>query len=320
MTKTLNIIYSTKATPVVMGPKFAAFVAHAAEAIGYDVAILEITTAEELERFCQTRPDLVFLGMKYVYDGSERVLSTTILDRYGLPHTNSSESMKYDLDKELAKQRIAEAGLATSSAVTVNTEDDVAAVSTLTPPLFIKPIDAGGAVGVDELSFASSHDDAMRNVRVKLQTPAAANGLLVEEFLAGREYSVGIINQTHDTYLRAGVAVGYGDPEANFLTPDIKRDKSGRYTPLSDESEREEVLAFAAACYRALGCDGYARIDLRRDKNGVLNFLEVNLIPGLGNAGIIMTLAFEYAYGFSKNEVIQKIIAYAEYRARPEQE
>lgn len=314
MKKTLSIIYSTQSKPVVMGPKFASSVAGVAERMGYEVDIREITTKNDLERFCQTQPDLVFLGMKYVYDKKTKILSTDILSRYSVPHTNSPDSMQYDLDKELAKQRIITANLATARSIVVKTESDLSLLKTLTPPLFAKPIDAGGAVGIDDLSYNSSYEEARRNLQVKLRTDAAHGGLLVEEFLSGIEYSVGIINISNSTYIGAVVSVGYGENGENFLTSDIKRNKTGRYRLLSNKVERDEVMQFAIDSFRVLGCDGYGRVDIRRDSSGALNFLEVNLIPGLAATGIIMT-AFEQDHGFTKDEVIQKIIEYAELRA-----
>jgi D-alanine-D-alanine ligase len=100
--------------------------------------------------------------------------------------------------------------------------------------------------------------------------------VLVEEFLPGDEYTVGII----DAEPIGVMQVSSRKKEENFIySLEVKRDYLNRvdYRVFRDE----EIEAVAMAVWRAFELRDVARIDIRRDRDGVPNFVEVNPLPGM---------------------------------------
>lgn len=309
----ISIVFSRESKPVVMGPKFAEIVRQALAAQYDDIDVVEVSTAEELEQLCLSGPGLVFLGLKYLPLGSgERVLATDILARHNIPHTNSpSETMRADLDKSFAKQRVLERGIASARYVTVR-RGEQAVAGDLQFPLFVKPVDGGGAVGVDEHSYvedAAQLATAVSRVHDTFHTDA-----LVEEYLSGREFSVAIIDSQPGP-LVASIEVHIpNQPAQAFLTYGAKKEKARSYDPIEDAAVREQVESFALAAYKALSADGYGRVDVRMNGTGEPFFLEINLIPGVADQGTFMR-AFVANGILSPPEALRSIVEYGLYRA-----
>lgn len=105
---------------------------------------------------------------------------------------------------------------------------------------------------------------------------AAYGPVLIEEFLPGDEYTVGII---------AGEVIGAMQvvprkPSADFIySLEVKRDYLNQVEyQLADVPDVEKV---ALDVWRAFGLRDVSRVDVRRDRNGVPNFIEVNPLPGV---------------------------------------
>ena len=309
----IRVVFSRESKPVVMGPKFAEIVRGALATHFDDVEVVEVSTVEQLEKVAATGPDLVFLGLKYLPNGDgKRVLATDILARHNIPHTNSpSEVMQTDLDKGLAKSRVLKKGIASAKYAVVRKNEVVNALE-LQFPLFVKPVDGGGAVGVDEYSYvedAARLNDAVERIHNTYQSDA-----LVEEYLSGREFSVAIIDsETGPIIASIEVHVPNEGGQA-FLTYDAKKQKKRSYERIEDPVVREQVETFALGAYRALSADGYGRVDLRMNGKGEPFFLEINLIPGVADQGTFMT-ALTTNDVMSPQEALRKIVQYGLYRS-----
>jgi D-alanine-D-alanine ligase len=163
-------------------------------------------------------------------------------------------------------------------------QDDTASLilDKLTLPLFVKPNNGGSSIGMSKVKTAEELPEALAKAfREDKQ-------VLVEEFIAGREFTIGIY-QGRDgiTVLPATEIVTskeFFDYEAKYTTGVTEEITPGR---MSDE-ERTRVDRIVAAAYARLNCRGVVRIDyILQETTGDFYFIEVNTVPGQTENSII---------------------------------
>lgn len=247
------------------------------------VGITIVNNLSDLEDLITKQPDLVFLGMRFIEDGPDKIWLSAYLDECGITYTGSAQAAHFlEYDKAAAKKRIIDAGLATAPFyVARQVGPSTASKTELKFPLFVKPLSCGGGLGIDGNSLVHSHNELSTKVR------SIANGLiadsLVEEYLPGREFTVAI--------LKDEVGVGFLcmsleliAPMANgvrILSGKIKSADTERAVLVNNPATKSRVEEFALDVFCALGARDYGRIDIRLSKDGVPNFLEANLTPSL---------------------------------------
>ena len=193
-----------------------------------------------------------------------------VLEMLGIPCSGSSAlSIGLTLDKALAKRVAQSAGIATAPFEVME-----ARVSTpaLHFPLFAKPAAEGSSMGITDRSLCrDEHELSAAIERLQKYGP-----VLVEEFLPGDEYTVGVV----DGEVLGAMQVIPRQHEPDFIySLDVKRDYLNRveYRLVEDE----DVKKVALDVWRAFDLRDVARIDVRRDRDGVPNFVEVNPLPGV---------------------------------------
>lgn len=255
------------------------------------VGVATVNDFADLEALAITKPDLVFLGMKFVpmnpslgLKDPEKIWVSDYLGQRGIPCTGSNQlANELERDKPMAKQRIIDANLATSAYFVVKQgqdliEDDIS----LTFPLFVKPINRGGGLGIDSASV-------VRNIQqLRAKVKSIANELktdsLVEQYLTGREFSVAILqDELSDEYLVMPLEKIAPQDEngERLLSGQIKSADSVRDAEVTDQDIKMSINSLAINVFHALGARDYGRIDVRLDDSGSPQFLEANLIPSL---------------------------------------
>ena len=171
-------------------------------------------------------------------------------------------------------------------------------------PVVVKPTKQGSALGIgvahepgavaSSLMAALSYDDHVT----------------LERFVPGRELAVSVL--------------GVGDaawtlPAVEAIPQDREfYDFEARYTPGLTElrapadlpgAVADEAARLALACYRALGCRGFGRVDLILDPDGALWVLEINAIPGMTDTSLLPKAA--EAAGMSFDEVVERVLSAA---------
>jgi D-alanine-D-alanine ligase len=238
-----------------------------------------------------------------------------ILDAFEIPYTFSDPlSSALTLHKGYAKRIMRDCGVATTPFCEVACDADLERVD-LDFPLFVKPIAEGTAKGIDGVSMIRTHDAlarACRRIIEKYNQPA-----LVEPFLPGREFTVGIVGTGPDAEAIGTLEVELlGDAEPHSYTYLNKEncEELCRYTIApADWHDRAAPLSLAA--WRALnGRDG-GRVDLRADADGNLFVMEINPLPGLhpqhSDLPILCT-----AVGMPYLDLIDRIVTSARSRIR----
>lgn len=251
-----------------------------------DVVITIINTISDLEALVARRPDLVFLGMKFLLEDptlsaqdSPKIWLSEYLNKAGIVFTGSRRvAHELERHKPLAKLCVQDAGAKTSPFVVIKkstfiSEQDV----NLAYPLFVKPTSSGGGTGVDEKSLVHNFDE----LRAKVVSIGAEHDSdsLVESYLPGREFSVAILaNEFTDKLTAMPIELKAGE---GVLSQSVKTLNAEVVSGVSDGPTKDSVVDLALCAYRALGARDYGRIDIRLDSNGVPHFLEANLIPSL---------------------------------------
>jgi D-alanine-D-alanine ligase len=169
-------------------------------------------------------------------------------------------------------------------------------------PLFIKPIYEGGGMGIDSKSVINnfkSYDEKVNDIFNKFKTSA-----LVEKFLNGREFTVGIIGNDHENLVAMPIEIIAVSNEAGEKVRGSKVKKADTEKPIyiQDDEIRKNVSELAKTAFKVLGARDYGRIDIRMGKEGIPYFLEANLMPGLSRN-----------YGdLSRSCTINKVMTYEE--------
>ena len=219
------------------------------------------------------RPDAVFNALhgRFGEDGSIQ----GVLDWLGIPYTHSGvRASALAMDKAAAKAVFAAAGLPVARGGVV----DIAALEHADPmplPYVVKPVNEGSSVGVEILREGG-------NRRAAVATgwrfgPVA----MVEEYIPGRELTVGVMGDQALTVTEIDPTVGFYDYEAKYADGGSRHLIPAPVHPMIFARAKDVALA----AHRALGCRGASRADFRYDDTagepGRLVLLEINTQPGL---------------------------------------
>lgn len=242
------------------------------------------------------------------------------LEASGLPYTgNGPGALAACHDKARARVLLEKAGVPVPNGICVRRPADLSGVD-FPAPFFVKPAREDGSVGIDGSSLVRSRGELEGVVSRKLsQFP---DGLVVEEFLAGREFSVAFLEGNPDP---VGISVIDYDrfPELSpYLNYASKWDQTAPdfvISPRSAEHLPHSLLrrigALAARSGAILGCRGYFRADIREKRlGGDLRVIDVNPNPDISSDAGFARQAGEAGIPYS--DLIARIVALAIERHR----
>ena len=218
------------------------------------------------------------------------------------------------LDKEIAKRLLNEAGLPTARSVTIHhgaAPTFAELRSALGLPLFIKPARQGSSVGVSKVSterdYAAALTEGFRHDRK----------LLAEEFVRGREIECSVLEDTQGGLFvsRTGEIVpaeshGFYSYEAKYIDENGAALKVPAELPQGIEGSIQEI---AAKAFRAVGCDGMARVDFFVTADMQILVNELNTIPGFTDISMYSKAMAASGVGYS--EIIDRLVAHGFARA-----
>ncbi len=228
------------------------------------------------------RWDLVFNIAEGMHGIGREAQVPALLDAYQVPYTFSDTlTCALTLHKGMTKDVVRAAGVATPEHVVVHKISDLKKIR-MPFPLFAKPVAEGTGKGVD----GKSKVDNMRQLRsVCTQLLVQYNQpVLVERFLPGREFTVGILGTGTGARALATMEIHLlAKADADAYSYHNKADWEDRvhYNLLPPGQLRNSIETLALDAYRALGCRDAARLDLRLDENGQPGFIEVNPVAGI---------------------------------------
>ena len=233
-----------------------------------------------------------------------------LLEAYGIPYTFSDPLvMSLTLHKGMTKRVIRDAGLPTPDFAVIQSPGDIAAVN-FPPPWFVKPVAEGTGKGINESSRVESHAELESLCREML--PLFPDGLLAEEYLPGREFTIGILGTgqkaravaTMEVILLAEAEKGCYSYKNKEYCEQFVEYRLGHAAEDIQVAEAEDV---ALAAWRVLGCRDGGRVDLRCDADGAPSFMEVNPLAGLHPAHSDLPILCDKS-GMSYVELIGEIV------------
>ncbi|WP_432381933.1 D-alanine--D-alanine ligase [Duganella sp. P38] len=245
--------------------------------------------------------DRVFIALhgRYGEDGSLQ----GALELLGIPYTGSGVmASSVGMDKITTKIVWLNAGLPTPRYAVLNAQSDLAACAAdLGLPLIVKPPHEGSTIGITKVNAAG-------DFKAAYDTAAALDdAVLAEEFVTGREFTVAILGSGASA--RALPIVEIVAPEGNYdyqnkyFTDDTKY-----HCPAAlPDALAAEMQRIAVEAYRALGCEGWGRVDvLLRERDQKPFLLEVNTSPGMTSHSLVPMAA--RAEGISYEELCVEIL------------
>lgn len=212
-----------------------------------------------------------------------------MFEQLNIPYTGAGpQCLAYCYDKSLVRGVAREMRIPVAKGVLVTDDSDISRLS-LSFPLLVKPNSGDSSFGITQKSIVHSREellDIMKETREKI---GSDKPLLLEEFLPGKDISVGIIGNppsctvlpiTEEDYSAVPGELpkicGY---EAKWL-PDSPYWKIKSVPADLPEKTQKEVVRSCLALFTRLGCRDYARFDWRLDAEGRPRLLEVNPNPG----------------------------------------
>lgn len=225
--------------------------------------------------------DLVFNITEGMFGLAREAQVPALLDAYEIPYVFSDAfTLAVTLDKGLTKSIIRNLGIHTADYFVLKNIDEVEQIN-LPYPLFAKPIAEGTGKGINANSKITDKEQLKKtcaNLLKEYKQP-----VLIETFLSGDEFTVGITGTGKDAKVVAVMEIILGEnAEAEIYSYNNKDNYEDRVDyKLASEENAKKCEEVALAVWKGLGCRDGGRVDVRMDSNGVVNFIEVNPLAGL---------------------------------------
>lgn len=228
------------------------------------------------------RWDLVFNICEGMHGWGREAQVPALLDAYQVPYCFSDPLVcSLTLHKGMSKDIVRAAGVATPDFAVVHDLAGARAVK-LPFPLFAKPIAEGTGKGISiasKITNAAELQALCRKLLAEHRQP-----VLVERFLPGREFTVGVLGTGRKASTIATLEIALlpgADAEVYSYRNKENCDELVEYRLLTDRRLCRRIESLALRAWRALGCRDAGRVDVRLDERGVANFIEVNPLAGL---------------------------------------
>ncbi|MDO8550018.1 MAG: D-alanine--D-alanine ligase [Ignavibacteria bacterium] len=244
--------------------------------------------------------DLAFLALhgKWGEDGTIQ----SLLELKGIKYTGSKVlSSAISMDKTMSKILFQHNEVRTPLWFTVNENYNLSSLkkeieNKLKYPCVIKPNDQGSTVG---LTICENESGVQEAVKVALQF---SNKALIEEYIPGREMTVAILENEIFPVLEIKPKHNLYDYECKY-TPGMSEYEVP--AKISDEVS-DNLKKSALNAFKALACEGYARVDFRLNPANLVYCLEVNSLPGMTSTSLVPKMAM--AVGISFEELVERIV------------
>ncbi|NLW41945.1 MAG: ATP-grasp domain-containing protein [Tissierellia bacterium] len=285
-------------------------IAEGLEASGHKVTKIEATNALLNTIHDIETPDVIFNLSAGITNKRSQANIVGMLEMTGIPFVGSGLSTHVlGLHKEITKILLRENGVRTArSQLFTDGEEEIR--EDFVFPVIVKPEHEGSSVGITDSSKVNSKEELRDVVKEKMEIYNQV--ILVEEFLPGREFTMGVMGNLELEVLPIKEYLFEEDGEFQYLTVEAKADDlvpSKIPADISDELKKE-MEEMAKKAFRALRCQDLARIDFRLDREGKPNVIELNTLPGMQKGYSDFPTTAEAA-GYSYEELLNKLVNFA---------
>jgi D-alanine-D-alanine ligase len=267
----------------------------------------------------ELKPVIVFNFAEGLIGVNRESHMPAMLEMLQIPYSGSDAlTLGICLDKSRAKEILTYHKIPNAKFLVANQMEDIVNAN-FDFPLIVKPISEGSSKGIFSSSFVKNTkelEDEVSRILTSYNQPA-----LIEEFLSGREFTVAVLGNGEETEVLPIIEIRYEDfpqdvvplysYEAKWIL-DTKENNfdvfecPAKLEPKLEEKIKETVLR----TYNVLRCKDWSRIDVRLDKNGVPNIIEINPLPGImpdPNENSSFPKAARAA-GMDYNQMIQRVL------------
>ncbi len=269
--------------------------------------------------------DIVFNIATGVYGETRQSHVPAMLEYLQIPHTGSgvlAEAICHH--KPQTKMILMAHGIPTAPFQVFKSADDPLRAS-LRFPLIAKLPSEGGSLGLSNDSVVE--DEQTLRKQVTRLIDAYGEGVIAEEYLSGREFTVSVLGNDPPYTLPIAELQYFGEQRIRLDEPDAPmfEDFKRAIGNLDLSYEKAEFVSVAPAdlapetaelvgaialdAYRAIGCKDWARVDMRMNERGEVFVLEMNLEPGIAPDYVLPKSA--YAAGWSYETLILRILDHA---------
>jgi D-alanine-D-alanine ligase len=238
----------------------------------------------------ELRPDIVFNFAEGLIGVNRESHLPAMLEMLQIPYLGSDAlTLGICLDKSRAKEILTYHKIPNAKFLVANQTEDIINTN-FDFPLIVKPISEGSSKGIFSSSFVKNTkelEDEVSRILISYNQPA-----LIEEFLPGREFTVAVLGNGDEAEILPIIEIRYEafpedvvplySYEAKWIL-DTKENKFDVFEcPARLNSNLEEKIKDTVLrAYNVLRCKDWSRIDVRLDKNGVPNIIEINPLPGI---------------------------------------
>jgi D-alanine-D-alanine ligase len=266
-----------------------------------------------IDRLRQESIDIVFNIAEGLQGRNREAHIPALLEFLNIPYTGSDPlTLSLTLDKSMAKKVVLSEGIPTPRFKKVKRMEDLKGLE-LSYPLFVKLCDEGSSKGVRLDSKISDPRSLAEKTRWLLENYGPP--ILVEEFVSGPEFTVGILGNENPSVLGVmQIEIRGIPPEEAIYSLEIKREWEDRVfyhcPPPIEPPLLGRIKEVALQCYRALDCRDVSRVDIRVGGDGTPYFLEINPLPGLSPVyGDLPIMA--RGMGWSYDQLVRTIFHHA---------
>lgn len=253
------------------------------------------------------RCDLVFNICEGMYGIAREAQVPCLLDAYRIPYVFSEpDVLNLTLDKGLTKLIIKQAEILTAEFKVVNQLSELQYID-MPFPLFVKPVAEGTSKGIDGFSLVKNLVQLEESVDYLLKT--FRQPVLVESFLPGREFTVGITGSGDDTKALGTLEIILNEHAPHpIYSYSVKKDweKYASYK-IATDSVALKCAEIAVDVWKMIKGKDAGRVDFRLDINGKPNVIEVNPLAGLNPTYSDLPILARLS-GMSYNQLITDIM------------
>jgi len=254
-----------------------------------------------VEKLLELKPDRAFIAMHG--KGGEDGVIQGLLENINIPYTGSGvKASAIAMDKNFSKIIFKEYGLPVLPSLifsdSTKAEEVDKFIEQYKLPLCVKPVSNGSTIGVSKVI---AYDELLPAFRLAREYDDI---VMVEPWIEGREFTVGILGNDVLPALEIIPDVAYYDYNAKYIS-----DTTQFICPcnLTDE-EKNRIYQISLNAYHILGCRHFARADFLRDEMGNFWLLEINTITGLTGHSLVPKAA--EAVGMNYDSLIWQVLEY----------
>lgn len=278
---------------------------------GYKVSLVEEDNniAENLKK---ANPDLVFNIAEGTKGRSREGQIPALCDILGIAYSGSdAATLCIALDKSLTKRIVSTYHIKTPKSTIISNGKPMSTKG-LDFPLILKPDAEGSSKGISDVSIVKNKEELKKLSYENLGK--YSQDLLAEEYIAGREFTVGIVGNGKDTYVFTPMEIIFRKPtQENFcvysfnVKKDYKKFIDYKCPSTISADIQKKMKADALKIFQVLGCKDFARVDFRTDKDGTPYFIEVNPLPGLAPSYSDFPMLADFC-GVDYEHIVMKVL------------